>query len=86
MDGVSARQLGGGDDRGDVQVAAHRRRRAYADGLVGQLVVQGVPVGGGVHGDAAHPELAAGPDHAQGDLTPVRHEYLAYHYSASGRR
>src|SRR5918994_1677693 len=81
MDGVSARQLGGGDDRGDVQVAARRRRRAYAHRIVGQLVVQGVPVGGGVHGDAANPELAASPDHAQGDLTPVCHEYLAYHYS-----
>ena len=86
MDGVGARELRGGDDRGDVQVAARRGRRTDADGLVGQLVVQGVPVGGGVDGDAAHPQLAAGPDHAQGDLAPVRHEYLADHYCSSGRR
>ena len=58
---------------------------AFGDRLVGKLVVQGVPIGGGVDGDATNTELAAGPDHAQGDLTPVRNEYLAYHYSW-GRR
>jgi hypothetical protein len=39
MDGVGARKFSGGDDRRYVQVAAHRRRRADADRLVGQLVV-----------------------------------------------
>src|ERR687897_987553 len=86
MDGLGARKLGGGDDRRHVQVTAHRRRRADADRLVGQLVVQGVPVGGGVDGDAPSPQLAAGPDYAQRDLAAVRYEDLADHYCSSGRK
>jgi hypothetical protein len=86
MDGVGASKLSGGDDRRYVQVAAHRRRRADADRLVGQLVVQGVPVSGGVDSDTPHPQLAAGPDYAQGDLAAVRYEDLADHYCSSGRK
>ena len=86
MDGVGASKLSGGDDRRYVQVAAHRRRRADADRLVGQLVVQGVPVSGGVDSDAPYPQLAAGPDYAQGDLAAVRYEDLADHYCSSGRK
>src|SRR5215216_6405575 len=79
MDGVGARKLSGGDDGRYVEVAAHSRRRADADRLVGQLVVQGVPISGGVDSDAPHSQLAAGPDNAQGDLAAVRHEDLADH-------
>ena len=86
MDGVGARKLSGGDDRRYVQVAAHRRRRADADRLVGQLVVQRVPVSGGVDRDAPYPQLAAGPDYAQGDLAAVCYEDLADHYCSSGLR
>ncbi len=87
VDRVSTRQLGRRDDRGHVQVAARRRRRADADRLVGQLVVQRVGVGGGVDGHAPYAELAAGPDDAQGYLPAVGHEDLAEHYCpASGRR
>src|SRR5215207_8605232 len=86
MDGVGARKLSGGDDRRYVEVAAHSGRRADADRLVGQLVVQGVPVSGGVDSDAPYSQLAAGPDYTQGDLAAVRYEDLADHYRSSGRK
>src|SRR5918994_1034230 len=54
MDGVGARKLSGGDDSRSVEVAAHGGRRADADRLVGRLVVQGVPISGGVDSDGPH--------------------------------
>ena len=44
---------------------------------VGQLDVQGVLVGRGVDGDGLDAKLAAGADHADGDLAAVRHEHAA---------
>ncbi len=48
MDGVGAEALGGGDDRGCVQVARARFRRPDAGGDVGGAHVQGVRVGVGI--------------------------------------
>src|SRR5215203_3368497 len=80
VDRVGAGELGGGDDRGYVEVAAAGGRRADADGLVGKHPVQRVGVGRGVDRDAPYLELAAGPDDAQGDLAPVSYQNLADHW------
>ena len=61
----------GGDDVGDVEVAAGRRRGADAEALVGQLHGQRVGVGLGMDHDRADAELTAGADDAQGDLAAV---------------
>ena len=45
MNGVGARDLGGADDRGDVQVALGAARRPDADVLVGKADVQRVLIG-----------------------------------------
>jgi hypothetical protein len=79
VDGLGTRQLGGGDDGGHVQVALGGGRGSYADRFVGELVVQGVPVGGGVDRHAPYAELAAGPDYPERDLPPVGDEDLADH-------
>ena len=71
MDGVDVGDLGGGDDGGDVEVALGGAGRADADGLVGELDMQAVPVGLAVDGDGADAHLAAGGDHPQRDLTPI---------------
>ena len=57
MDGVDIGDLGGGDDGGDVEVALGGARRADADGLVGKLDVQAVPVRLAVDGDGADAHL-----------------------------
>src|SRR4051794_37759537 len=44
---------------------------AYADGLVGQGQVGGVAVGLGEDRDHLHPQVLAGADDPQGDLTAV---------------
>ena len=86
MDGVRARELGGGDDGGDVQVAARGLRRSDADRLVRQQTVQGVSVGGRIDGDAPYPDLPARADDAEGHLPAVRDEDLGDHGSLrSGR-
>jgi hypothetical protein len=55
MDRLRPRDLAGRDDRGEVQVALRRGRRADADGLVGHADMHGVGVGGGVDGDGRMP-------------------------------
>src|SRR4028119_1997528 len=67
-------------------VALGRRGGAYADGLVGELVVQGVPVGGGVDRHAPYAELTASPDDAERYLPPVRDEDLADHLGPVAQR
>ena len=74
MDGLAAGGDAGRDDRGDPQVALRGRRRADADGLVGEPHVGGVGVGGRVDGDGLGPELVDRPDDANGDLAAIRHE------------
>ena len=64
------------DDVGDRQVRFRGGRGADADGLVGQLDVQAVLVGGGVDRDGGEAELLAGADDADGDLAAVGDEDL----------
>ena len=57
-----------------VEVALGRRPRPDEVRLVGDADVQRAAVGLGVDGDGADPELAQGPEDADGDLAAVRHE------------
>jgi hypothetical protein len=77
VDRVGAGQLGGGDDVLDVEVALGGLAGADAHGLVGEADVQGVLVGGRVHGDGLQAELAARADDPQGDLPAVGDQDLA---------
>ncbi len=71
VDGVGAAGPGRGDDAVDRQVAVARRRRAQPDGDVGQPDVGRVGVGVGEHRDRAQAHVAAGAQHARGDLAAV---------------
>jgi hypothetical protein len=77
VDGVHVRDLGGGDDRGDVEVALLRSRAADADGLVREADVQRVAVGRRMHGDRLDAHLLARPDDAARDLAAVRDQDFA---------
>ena len=79
MDGVGARALGSGQDGGGVQVRIARRRGADAHGLVGQVGVQRVAIGRGVHGDRLDAHGAACADDAHGYLAAVGYEDLVEH-------
>jgi hypothetical protein len=76
---VGARDLGGCDERGDVQIRARGSRGTYADRLVGGLDVEGVPVDRRMNGHRRHTQLLAGRDDPEGDLPTVRDEDLAKH-------
>ena len=62
-----------------VQVALGRGLAPEGVGLVGQPHVERVPVEVGVDGHGGHPQLAAGPDDPDGDLSPVGDENLLQH-------
>ena len=79
MDGLRAGALRGGQDGGDVQVRVARGGRADAHALVGQVHVQRMLVGRGVHGHRLDVHGAAGADDADGDLAAVGDEYLVEH-------
>ena len=87
MDGLSAGDLAGGDDRGDVQIALRRRRRADADAFVGKTNVHGLGVGLGVDGDRGDAHLLARAVNAQRDLAAVGDEDFFEHarYSITTR-
>src|SRR5579875_2570211 len=71
VDRLGAAGLGGGDDRGDVEVALTRRGRANAIGGVGQAHMRRVAVGVGIDGDGAYAKLLAGEDETHGDLATI---------------
>ena len=79
VDGLGAGLQGRLDEGRHHEVALRRRRRADADGLVGEPHVQAVLVGLGVDGDRPHAELLAGADDADGDLAAIGDEDLAEH-------
>ena len=79
VDGDRVGDLGRADDRGHVEVAVARRRRADADGLVGEQHVLQVAVGRRVHGDGLDAEFAAGAEDAQRDLAAIGDDDLVEH-------
>lgn len=68
-----------GDDVVDLEVAFLRRRRADANGLVGELEVNGVLVGLGIDDDRFDIEALAGADDAQRNFTPVGDQNACEH-------
>src|SRR5262249_11630673 len=79
VDRVGAGDLGGADDRWDVEVALARRRRADAHRLIGELDVERARVGGRVDRDRLEPHLAQRADHAECDLAAVGYQDLLEH-------
>src|SRR5690606_28896684 len=77
VDRVGARDLGGRDQVGDVEIALGCGPGTDAHGLVGEAHVQRGLVDGRVHGDGLEPDLAARPNHTQGDLAAIGDEDLA---------
>ena len=84
MDGVRAGDLAGREQRGDVEIAVLRRRRADAHALVGKPHMHGVGIRGGVHGDRRDAELLAGPQHAKRNLAAVGYEDFVEHRVLEG--
>jgi hypothetical protein len=76
---VRPRDLGGGDDAGDVQIAVARRRAADAHVVVGEPGVQAVAVRLGIDGHGLDAQLLARADHPQGDFPAVRDQHLLEH-------
>ena len=71
MDRDRIGHFGRADDRGHVEIALRRGRRADADGFVRQQHVLEAVVGGGMRRDRLDAELAAGAQDAQGDLATI---------------
>ncbi len=71
VDRVRSGQRGGGQDRGDVQVAVLGLRRADADGLIGKAHGHGAGVRRRMDGDGADAHLSAGANDPQGDFSTV---------------
>ena len=82
MNRLAARRLGGRDDVRDPEVALGRSRWADANCAICKLDVEGIAVGGRVHGDRFDPELVQGTDDPHGDLAPVRYEDAREHCDA----
>ena len=64
MHGIGAGDLAGCEQRGYVEIAVLRWRRADADALVGQPHMHGIGVRGGMHRDRRDAELLARPQDA----------------------
>ena len=71
MKAVAPRGQCRGEQRARVQVALRRLGGADAHGLGGQLNMESLCVGLRVGGHGLNAQLAAGPQHAEGDLAPV---------------
>ena len=71
VDRVGVRDLGGRDDRRDVEVAVGGSRRADAHRVVGEADVHRIGIGGGVHRDRLDPHLVRRAVDAQRDLAAI---------------
>ena len=83
MHGVGAGDLAGRQQRGHVEVAFARRRRADADALVGELDVHRLLVGGRIDRDRGDAELLGRAHDAQRDLAAVGDQDLVEHLTRS---
>ena len=73
---LSSADLRGRDDGRYRQVTLAWAGGPDTDGLVRELYVQRLRVGGRVHGDGREAELTGGTNHPERDLSAVRHEDL----------
>ena len=79
MDRVGIGDLGGRDDRRDVQIAFRGLGRADADAFVGEADMHGVGVGGRMDRDGADAHLAAGAVDAERDFAAICDQDLFEH-------
>ena len=79
MDRVDIGDLGGADDRWNVQITQRQLWRTDADGFIGKAHVQGVAVGFAVNRDSFDSEFFAGADHPKGDFTAIGDKDLIEH-------
>jgi len=81
MDGVGAGDLAGRQQRGNVEIGIARRRRADADGFVGEAHVHRVGVGRRIDRHGRDAEFFRRAKDAQGDLAAVGDQNLVEHGS-----
>jgi hypothetical protein len=67
------------DNGGYIEVTGTGCGSAYANRLIGETDVQGIPVSFGINGDSTNAQFAAGTYDPEGDLAPVGNEYLGEH-------
>lgn len=79
MDAIAPRGFGGGEQGGLVKVAVRGLSRSNAEGLGGQLDMEGLLIRLGIDGYGFNTRLPAGPEDAQGDLSPVGDEHPLQH-------
>ena len=79
VDGVAAGGQGRRQDGVLVQIAVRRPGGTHAQRPGGDLGVEGALVGGGIDAHRLDVQLPAGPDHPQGDLSPVGDQHALEH-------
>ena len=79
MNGVGAGDGGCRNDRRHVEIGIARRRRADADGFVGEPHMHGIGIGRRMHGHGADTHLAAGAVDAQRDFAAIGDEDFFKH-------
>src|SRR5690606_14081347 len=79
MHGLGARDLAGGQDRGNVEIAVARGVRPDADALVGEAHVHGIGVRERVDGNGLDAQFLAGAQDAQGDFAAIGDQNLGEH-------
>ena len=83
MDGIHVGNFGGADHSRNIQIALRKRRRADADGFVGETHVQRIAVGFAVNRNRADAQFLAGANHPQSDFATVRDEDFLEHLAVS---
>ena len=86
VDRLHVGDLGGRDQPGDVQIAVGAGGLTDADRPIGELQVGRPAIGLGVDRDHLDPQLLAGSNDSQGDLTTVRHQDPLKHREPSSGR
>ena len=74
VDGVDVGDLRGADDTRDIEVTLVAVRRSDAHRLIGKPQVRGTAVGLGIDGHRLDPQLPAGSDDPQCNLTAIRNK------------
>jgi hypothetical protein len=79
MHRIGARDLAGGQDLRNVEIAFAGIRRANTHAFVRQAHMHGVCIGSGMHRDRTDAQFFASAHHAQGDLTTVGDQNFLEH-------
>ena len=84
VNGVGTGNLGGCNQRGNIQITLWRRCRADADGFIGQFDVQAVFIGFGMDGNGGNAHFTAGTQYTQCNLAAVGNQYFFQHGDSFG--